>query len=140
MPGIGEHGVRGTAPCWTEADRADLSGGPPGAERGTRSGGKDTQMRLQEPPAKAQEAQTGLVFSLTDWRGPRRSCTPGSHWHPKWSAHRHWSEGDASLADLCVDKEIWSHFSYSLETIFICLLCHTLSWPGGHLRSDWSGL
>lgn len=56
MPGIGEQGVRGTAPCWTEADRADLSGGPPGAERGTRSAGratldKDTDMRLQEPPS-----------------------------------------------------------------------------------------
>lgn len=57
MPGIGEQGVRGTAPCWTEADRADLSGGPPGAERGTRSVGratldKDTDVRLLEPPCQ----------------------------------------------------------------------------------------
>ena len=41
-PGIGEQGVLGTAPWRTEADRADLSGGPPGAERGTGSVGKAT--------------------------------------------------------------------------------------------------
>lgn len=107
MPGIGEHGVRGTAPCWTEVDRADLSGGPPGAERGTRSVEKDTHMRLQEPPAESQEAQTGLVFPLTDWCGPWSSCAPGSHWHPKWGAHLHGSKSNASLADLCEDREMW---------------------------------
>lgn len=37
-PGIGEQGVLGIA----EADRADLSGGPPGAERGTVSVGRAT--------------------------------------------------------------------------------------------------
>lgn len=68
MPGIGVQGVRGTAPCWTEADRADLSGGPPGAERGTRSVGratldKDTDMRLQEPPSESLEAQSQLAVA-----------------------------------------------------------------------------
>lgn len=68
MPGIGVQGVRGTAPCWTEADRADLSGGPPGAEKGTRSVGratldKETDMRLQEPPSESLEAQTQLAVA-----------------------------------------------------------------------------
>lgn len=67
MPGIGEQGVRGIAPCWTEADRADLSGGPPGAERGTRSVrratlDKNTDMRLQEPPSASLKVKTQLVF------------------------------------------------------------------------------
>lgn len=39
-PGTGEQGVLGVAPCWTEADTAALSGGPPGAERGTGSVGR----------------------------------------------------------------------------------------------------
>lgn len=52
-PGMGEQGVLGTAPWRTEADRADLSGGPPGAERGTGSVGratwqKDTHRCLKE--------------------------------------------------------------------------------------------
>lgn len=41
-PGIGEQGVLGTAPWRKEADMADLSGGPPGAERGTGSVGRAT--------------------------------------------------------------------------------------------------
>lgn len=46
-PGIGEQGVLGTAPCWTEADRADLSGGPPGAERRTGSVGEQHWIKIQ---------------------------------------------------------------------------------------------
>lgn len=44
-PGMGEQGVLGIAPCRTEADSADLSGGPPGAERGTCAVGRATRDR-----------------------------------------------------------------------------------------------
>ena len=39
-PGIGVQGVLGIAPVRIDADTADLSGGPPGAERGTSSVGR----------------------------------------------------------------------------------------------------
>lgn len=63
-PGIGELGVLGIAPWRTDADRADLSGGPPGAERGTGSVGratsdKDTNRRLKQ----LSQRQLGLLFS-----------------------------------------------------------------------------
>lgn len=65
-PGIGEQGVLGTAPWRTEADSADLSGGPPGAERGTGSGGTatwdtDTDWCLTEL-SKRQQRQLALLF------------------------------------------------------------------------------
>lgn len=55
---MGEQGVLGTDPWRTEADRADLSGGPPGAERGTGSVGratwqKDTHRCLKRTQSKA---------------------------------------------------------------------------------------
>lgn len=43
-PGIGEPGVLGISPGWTEVGRPDLSGGPPGAERGTCSVGEQQWM------------------------------------------------------------------------------------------------
>lgn len=82
-PGIGEQGVLGTAPWSREADRADLSGGPPGAERGTGSVGratldKDTDRRLKE----LSQRQLDLLFILVafglvlcPWPGCLRVCT-----------------------------------------------------------------
>lgn len=46
-PGMGEQGVLSTAPCWMEGDRADLSGGPPGAERGKGSVREQHWIKIQ---------------------------------------------------------------------------------------------
>lgn len=81
-PGIGEQGVLGTAPWRTEADRAALSGGPPGAERGTGSvrratWNKDTDRCLKE----LSQRQLDLLFIpvafdlvLRPWPGCLRIC------------------------------------------------------------------
>lgn len=64
LPSIGEEGVLGTAPCRTEADRADLSGGPPGAERGTRSVGRATQeMDTNWHLRELSQRQLALLFT-----------------------------------------------------------------------------
>lgn len=64
LPSIGEEGVLSTAPCRTEADRADLSGGPPGAERGTRSVGRATQeMDTNWHLRELSQRQLALLFT-----------------------------------------------------------------------------
>lgn len=95
-PGIGEQGVLGTAPWRTEADRADLSGGPPGAERGTGSVGratrdKDTDRCLN----KLSQRQLGLLFIpvafdlvLRPRPGCLRICRQTMTWFVIWLGER----------------------------------------------------
>lgn len=141
MPGMGEHGVRGTAPCWTEADRADLSGGPPGAERGTRSVGKDTHASARTSQTRVTGG-TNLTCTL-----PHRLAWPLESLHPRESLASRvgcpsaWVSGRRLAAgSLRGGGNLVTFQSQSADRFSISLGCHTLSWPGGHLRSDWSGL
>lgn len=116
-PGTGEPGVLGIIPSWTEAGSPDLSGGPPGAERGTRSVGTatvddQTTFYLHNPlsPDSSSLWDWYMVLTLLVWVCYlTQKCVswsqPGSssRSHIYWGSHWHGSQSHPSLSDLCID-------------------------------------
>lgn len=103
-PGIGEQGVLVIPPGWTEAGRPDLSGGPPGAERGTRSVGRATVDGLTTcwGPIGTRTNTRQLTHRCSSWSlqgssSTRRYCN--------WGSHRYGSQSWPSLPNLCIESE-----------------------------------
>lgn len=66
-PGIGEQSGLGTAPWGAGVDRANLSGGPPGAERGRGTVDRATRHRTKQDVYKAAGRAISWIQEETWW-------------------------------------------------------------------------
>lgn len=115
-PGIGEPGVLGIIPGWTEVGRPDLSGGPPGAERGTRSVGTATVddlitccrslfIHIIQHKCRVLLLLVGVCFCMCVCDLTHRCASWSQQGSSPTSSHCHWcshgSQCHPSLSDLC---------------------------------------